>query len=209
MDGSHKYMCSQATRTCAPVLTAMLAAIALAGCANTSLPSLPPPNLMTGGLPTLPIPDLTLPQADFEPTGTPTQMYTRIARGAQICWFGGNGALKAKYIFYADAEPPSKGGQSEIVIHERDLTTPNPRGARAFRVLVSPAGDTATLVTENIKFPFETGQKMVADVRRWARDDLSCASSGHTTGWTPNMAPSTQPSPPAPKASPPVRQRDT
>jgi hypothetical protein len=182
--------------------------VMVGGCANSSLPPLPTANLVTGGLSGLPVPEFKLPDADAEPMGTPTQIYTRVARGAQICWFGGNGALKSKYIFYADAEPPSKGGQSEIVIHERDATTPNPRGARAFRVLVTPSGDNAALQTENVRFPLEVGQKMIADVRRWARDDLTCAGSGQTTGWTPEIKPPAAPAPPV-TPKPPIKPRNT
>ncbi len=66
--------------------------------------------------------------------GTPTDIYARVASGALRCWFGANGPLKATHIFNAEAAPPSDGGVAEIVVHERDLTSRDQRGTRAFRV---------------------------------------------------------------------------
>jgi hypothetical protein len=167
--------------------------------------------LTTGALATLAtaaVPEL--PQIDSDPIGPPTELYARIARGAQNCWFGGNGPLKSQYIFHADAEPPSKGGQAEIVIHEIDKSTPNPRGARAFRVTVTPSGDTSTVQSENSRFSLEVGQRMSADVRRWARNDLSCVAKGQTNGWMPQdkIAP-IAPVAPAPAKRKPAAQRET
>jgi hypothetical protein len=196
-------------------LALSLLATSLAGCAGNTLPTLEAPSLGAGlttgalaNLATAAIPEL--PQVDPDPIGPPTELYARIARGAQTCWFGGNGPLKRQYIFHADAEPPSKGGQAEIVIHEIDKSTPNPRGARAFRVTVTPTGDTSTVQSENARFPLEIGQRMTADVRRWARNDLSCVAKGQTNGWTPQdqIAPIT-PTPTAPAKKKPVAQRET
>ncbi len=203
--------------------TGVLALIiaSLAGCAGNTLPRLEAPSLgagltastalTTGALATLAtaaIPEL--PQLDSDPVGPPTELYARIARGAQNCWFGGNGPLKARYIFHADAEPPSKGGQAEIVIHEIDKSTPNPRGARAFRVIITPTGDTSSVQAENARFSLEVGERMSADVRRWARNDLSCVAKGQTNGWTPQdqIAP-IPPAPLAPAKKKPAKQRET
>src|SRR5262245_46643841 len=54
--------------------------------------------------------------------GTPTGVFTQVAQGALGCWFGANGSLKASHIYRAGAEPPAKGGDAEIVIHERDVS---------------------------------------------------------------------------------------
>lgn len=159
----------------------------LAACSNTaSLNSgadllKAPTGLVTSSVEALA--NVPLPKLDPDPVGSPTELYTRIARGAGVCWFGTHGALKATHIFHADAEPASRGGRSEIVIHEKDTKMPNPRGNRAFRVEIAPSGDNASLVIENSRFPLEVGQKMTADVRRWARNDLTCSDSVQTKGW--------------------------
>ena len=141
------------------------------------------------------IANISLPKADGDPIGAPIEIYTRVAHGAQLCWFGAHGALRATHIFHADAEPSAKGGRSEIVIHEKDASMPNPRGNRAFRVQITPSGDNAALDIENIRFPIETGHKMTADVRRWARNDLTCSDAASLKGWE---SQNTGPSAPAP-----------
>jgi hypothetical protein len=157
-----------------------------------------PTSLVTGAAETLAkIKPPTLPVADLDPTGSPTEIYTRVARGVTTCWFGAHGTLKPTHILHAEAEPPSRGGRSELVIHEKDLSLPNPRGNRAFRVSIIPTGETATLEVENVRFPLETGQQMRAAVRRWSRGDLSCADSAKTEGWA---ADNTAPEPAKPRA---------
>lgn len=153
------------------------------------------------------ISSIELPKADADPIGMPTEIYTRVAHGAQLCWFGTHGALKGLYIFHADAAPPSRGGLAEIVIHERDAQMPNPRGNRAFRVQITPAGENATLTVENIRFPIDAGQRMTADVRRWARNDLTCRDENNVKGWDAENAPATA-QPPA-KVTAKVRDRRT
>ncbi len=205
-----------------PSLTCLLAGLAVAGCSGGAGLLKSPAGLVSGTidskpatataqpvqtaqsfLPSLPaLPALpTLPAADSDPIGSPTEIYTRIARGATLCWFGTHGTLKGTYIFSADAEPPSKGGRAEIVIHERDPTMPNPRGNRAFRIQILPSGDNAKLEVENIRFPIDTGQAMTADVRRWARNDLTCAGAPQIKGWdAESKRPEASP-PPAPRKS--------
>ena len=145
--------------------------------------------------------NVSLPQADGDPIGSPIEIYTRIGRGAGLCWFGTHGELKRTHIFYAEAAPPAKGGRSDIVLHERDPNMPNPRGNRAFHIHITPAGDNATLEIENLRFPLEVGQRMTADVRRWARDDLTCSSAPATKGWDshPTPAPISPPTPVVPR----------
>lgn len=162
-----------------------------AGSALTS-----PGDLVTNGVEA--IANIPLPAADADPVGAPIEIYTRVAHGAQLCWFGAHGALKGSHIFHADAEPAAKGGRSEIVIHEKDASMPNPRGNRAFRVQITPSGDNATLDIENIRFPIETGRQMTADVRRWARNDLTCSAAGPVKGWDAQGATPGAPVPPKP-----------
>lgn len=187
-------------------LCALAATATTTGCSSTGSDLLKAPaGLVTAGAEA--VANVQLPKADTDPVGSPIEIYTRIGRGAGICWFGPHGELKATHIFHAEVAPPSKGGRSEIVIHEKDLSMPNPRGNRAFRVHISPHGDNAELEIENIRFPIETGQRMAADIRRWARDDLTCHDAAHTKGWDAKNAPP-QPDAPA-KPAPKARERKT
>ena len=174
---------NRVTRHLQKFIPVLAAGAALGACANGQDLLKGPSQLVTGAAATLAqLPTPTLPVADSEPTGSPTELYTRIARGVTSCWFGAHGALKGHYILHAEAEPPARGGRSELVIHEIDLAMPNPRGNRWFRVTITPGGDTATVESENIRFPIETGQSMRAQVRRWARGDLSCGDA-QIKGW--------------------------
>lgn len=108
------------------------------------------------------------------PVGTPTEIYTRVARGILKCWFGSNGPLKTNYKFYADAEPPSKGGGSQISIHTKDELTKDPRSIRAWRVGVVPGPDGTTLQIENIKLQAVVAEELEKDVRRWGAAEDGC-----------------------------------
>jgi hypothetical protein len=123
-----------------------------------------------------------------KPVGTATEIYARVARGANTCWFVGSGPgqagpLKKDYIYHAEADAPSRGGKAEIVIHNRDVGQPNPRGPKAYRINIDPDGEAASLKTENLKMPDAIGAAMTADVNRWAKGDQGCAGSSTVAGW--------------------------
>ncbi len=132
-----------------------------------------------------------------KPVGSATEIYARVARGANTCWFVGSGPgqagpLKKDYIYHAEADAPSRGGRAEIVIHVRDVGQPNPRGAKAYRINIDPDGsDAATLKTENLKMPDSIGNAMSADVNRWAKGDQGCAGNSTVAGWGTQQAPAT------------------
>jgi len=116
--------------------------------------------------------------------GTPTELYTRIARGALTCWFGASGPLKGEYMYHADADPPSKGGRSEITIRVKDKTASDPRSLRAYRVMIAP-GETGTVLDiENTKIPEPLASSLTSDVRRWAGDEEGCSAKPATAAWT-------------------------
>lgn len=123
--------------------------------------------------------------AEPEPEGSATELYTRIARGAMSCWFGGpTPPLKKDYIYHAEADAPSRGGKAEIVVHMRDPSQPNPRGAKAYKIKIDPKDETsATVVSENLKMPEPVATAMSADVARWSRGDPSCTGISNLTGW--------------------------
>jgi hypothetical protein len=171
---------------------ASLLAVTLAGCASTSAPT---SDSSASGLN---LPSLTsLAPTTGATTTTPaapsaTELYARIARGANSCWFG-SGGLKKNYIYNAEADAPSRGGKADIFVHVRDPAQPNPRGAKAFHVAIEPAGDTANVKTENLKMPEPIAAAMTADVQRWTKGDQGCASTSTASGWGPAPAAATQP----------------
>ena len=113
---------------------------------------------------------------DVSASGTPDAVYAVIAQKAMRCWFGPDGPLKSSHIFHADVSPPSdKGSTADIVLHERDTTQPTPRGARAFRILLTANGDTATHVEiSNSKLPDDLADALNSDVVDWMRGGDSC-----------------------------------
>lgn len=118
--------------------------------------------------------------------GSPTEVYTRIARGALTCWFGASGPLRQTYIYHADAEPPSKGGRSEIVIFAKDPSTTDPRALRAFRVSIAPSADRPEpqVGVENLKIAEPLATRLTADVNRWAANQEGCGEAPVTAGWS-------------------------
>lgn len=172
-----------------------LSGLGLAGCAGssgeTSSPSLALPSLTLPALPSLEQVAAIGAGTAGRPLGSATEVYARVALGANTCWFGGKGPLKKHYIYHAEADAPSRGGKSEITIHNRDPSQPNPRGAKAYKINIEPAGDAATLVTENIKMPAAFAAAMTADVRRWSKGDQGCAgaSTAAVAGWRPQEPP--------------------
>jgi hypothetical protein len=115
--------------------------------------------------------------AEAEVVGSPTEVYARVARGAMACWFGAAGPLKADYVYHAEAQPAAQGGKSEILIHERDRRSENPRGLKAFRVAIAPKAGTATLTVENLKLAEPQAKSMEKDVRRWAAGAIGCSEA--------------------------------
>ena len=156
-------------------LAILLSAPAVAGCSSggglttaaLSLPSLGPENQRPAVV------------------GSAAALYTRLGRGALTCWFGANGPLRGAYIYNADAEPPSRGGRAEILIHVKEMAAESPRGVKAFRITIEPAGDQASLAVENLKVPEPLAAKLKADVDRWAAGGVGCGEGGVTSAWSP------------------------
>lgn len=133
--------------------------------------------------------------------GTPTELYTRIARGALTCWFGASGPLKSGYMYHAEAAPPSKGGRSEIIIRIKDKDATDPRSLRAYRVAIAPGETGSVLETENVKIPEPLATSLGADVRRWAADDEGCSAAPASGDWSAGAKPPEQPAKTAQKAA--------
>lgn len=97
-----------------------------------------------------------------------------VARGALGCWFAANGPLKATHVFHADAAPPSRGGRAEIVLHERDASLSDQRGARAFRVGFESNAAGVRVNVAVIKLASALAELMVRDVEVWAKGGAGC-----------------------------------
>jgi hypothetical protein len=115
--------------------------------------------------------------------GTPTEVYTRVARGVLTCWFGASGPLKSGFIYHADAEPASKGGNSEIKILTRDPAAEDPRSIRAYLVAISPSDGKTKVEIENVRIPEPLASRLTADVERWSTDESGCGERPVTAGW--------------------------
>lgn len=122
-----------------------------------------------------------LPSNAPEFPGSSTTVYARIARGANICWFGPRGALDRTYIFHARAEPEAKGGMAEILVHER--FEQNQRGLKAFNITIGPKGEGAAVAVKNMKMPEAVAERMTADAYRWARGGVGCTAEA--SDWSP------------------------
>jgi hypothetical protein len=168
------------------------AASLLAACSGANLetgglklPAVAVPDLPKVDLTKVELPKVELPKAVPPVKGAPTEVYTRIAAGTLTCWFGAGGALKAGYIYHADAESPARGGRAEIVVHERDTTpgTKEPRGSRAFTVEISPDGETSKVVVENVRLPPPIAGPLQSDIERWAGGETGCAEHPTEATW--------------------------
>lgn len=129
--------------------------------------------------------------------GTPTELYTRIARGALTCWFGAAGPLKGGYMYHAEAAPPSKGGKSEIAIRVKDTSVGDPRSLRAFRIVIAPGETGAVVEVENAKIPEPLASSLTADTRRWAAAEEGCSAAPAAAAWTAGDKPAEPPAPAA------------
>jgi len=179
-------------------ISAMLAALALSGCAGNApqLPSLAIPTSSTESAAGPSSPTANPSGSTDAPPGIPvsgavgsaTDIYSRIATGAMACWFSVNGPLKKDYIFHAAADAPSRGGggKAVVTIHQRDLTAPNPRGPKAFVVEILPSGESSANVTvENRKMSDVYAAAMTDDISRWSKGEDGCHGPSTVAKWPP------------------------
>lgn len=139
-------------------------------------------------LPSLPVADfskLAVVGAPGEPSQislSSAEVYSRIARGANACWFGGRGRLAKTHILHADAAPSMNGGAVEMVVHERATDQPKPWGYKAFRVLLkesagfdgTPGGGGTSIAVENTRIADAEAARMRAEVFQWAAGTEGC-----------------------------------
>ena len=171
----------------ASVVIAAMAAACAGGAELPALPELPGSN------------DPTRAQ------GRVSDVYTLIARGARMCWFGADGALKETHIFHAALDPPSRGEMAEIVIQEIDRTQVSPWGRRTFRVRLTPADGATAIAVENIAMPDDLAASMRADVFKWTEGVMACSTRRQPAATAASAPPdqeSRMPTPPSTRPSP-------
>jgi hypothetical protein len=119
--------------------------------------------------------------------GSATDIYSRIASGANACWFAVKGPLKKDYIFHAAADAPSRGGKAVITIHERDPSQANPRGLKAYLVEILPTGEgLASVTVENRKMQEAYAAAMTGDITRWSKGEEGCSGPSTGAAWPPS-----------------------
>lgn len=120
-------------------------------------------------------------EAHHQPLSS-AEVYSRIARGANACWFGPRGRHSTSHILHADATPSMNGGGVEIVVHERAADQPKPWGYKAYRVLLNesagmdgtPGAGGTNIAVENSRMPDAEAQRMRAEVYQWAAGTEGC-----------------------------------
>lgn len=105
----------------------------------------------------------------------PSEVYTRVARGANQCWFGARGVLRDTHIFYGEAAATGKGPQAEIIVHERDRQGERPWGLKALRITMVGVGDETDVSITNLKMPDAETAQLSRDVLSWAQGSLECS----------------------------------
>jgi hypothetical protein len=157
---------------------ALICALAAGGadCSSSGTPTLSaaPGSVETGAIPQPPTPEHTAYERSIVVPGTPTDIYALVARGALGCWLAANGPLKSTHVFRADVAPPSQGGQAEIVVHERDASMRDQRGARAFQVKLQSEAGRVRVDMIVLRLAPSLAEPMLLDVEAWARGDTSC-----------------------------------
>jgi hypothetical protein len=151
----------------------VLAALA-GGCSANGMPTLqsllpPPPDtssLAAAAAPSVPT------ETSLSVPGTPTGVFAQVAQGVLGCWFGGSGPLKVSHVYRAEAEPPAKGGEAEIVIHERDLSLRDQRGTRAYKITFLGEGPGVRVTTMPLKMEAKLATAMARDVETWSKEGV-------------------------------------
>ncbi len=122
-------------------------------------------------------------------SGTPTGVFTQVAQGVLGCWFGADGPLKASHVYRAEAEPPAKGGEAEIVIHERDTALRDQRGPRAYRISFASEMGGVRVTPAALKLDLKLAEAMARDVEMWAKEGAKAGAGCQLRALFPPPAP--------------------
>lgn len=173
-----------------PLIVGVLAACALAACSTATLPTLP---------------KIEMPVVAYKEE--PSEIYSRLARGAMACWFSPNGPLKQTHAFHADVAPPSDNAGAEIVIHERDRAAPSPLSLRAYKITIARTPEGTAVAEQNFKLPESLAATMAQDIRRWAGGNLDCGVATPVAQPAPDARKGAQPVSPIPTSSTTAKKR--
>ena len=177
--------------------------LACAGCAGgPELPSLTAAGLLPSAS------SLTVGSIGGEASNQPfpsAEIYSRIARGANVCWFGPRGRLAKSHILHADADPSMNGGSVDMVVHERAVDQPKPWGYKAFRVILkesagldgTPGAGGTAIAVENTRIPDAEAARMRAEVFQWAAAIEGCRKDAALDKEEPEPAAAAPAPPPA------------
>ena len=115
-----------------------------------------------------------------EIVGRPEDIYQRIARHAQRCWFGPFGSLHKQYMMHADVPPPNSSSPVTITIHRRLADDRRPWGAGLLRLELT-GQSTTSLAFANIGLDPVRQDYLTAGLTRWAngRDDCGPEPPGN------------------------------
>ncbi|MGE0628041.1 MAG: hypothetical protein AB7O43_09485 [Hyphomicrobiaceae bacterium] len=165
---------------CHSVPAAMIAALSVASCAGGPSPPKLPPAVGPSSLVKLEAVSLVAEPQSF--SASSAEIYSRIAKGAMLCWFGAGGRLRDAYVFQASTTPAADGGGAEIVVHERAVNQPKPWGYRAYRIVLNETsgvtgGANTRIEIENLRMPDAMAQQMRHEVFRWASQNYSCSEA--------------------------------
>ena len=116
--------------------------------------------------------------------GETSEVYTRLARQAQSCWFKPGGLIKKSHMFYAEAAPNASGGKAEISIRRRRKN--GEPGEKAFIINLIPSGDNTLYSMRNITLDKNISARMIRDIKRWVNLELGCVPSTHKK-WKPKL----------------------
>ncbi|MEL6374764.1 MAG: hypothetical protein AAFR04_12445 [Pseudomonadota bacterium] len=162
-------------RSCALwLLAGFVLAVSLGACAG------PPSTAQIEALTTGPLLTVNAP---------PATVYERIARGAMACWFGATGRFKGSHVFFAKADPPERGGNAHILVHQRETSNARrrsnsngngnggaARGLVVLRININATSGRRSAVTLiNRKLKDEEVARVRAEVQRFTRGRMVCA----------------------------------
>ncbi len=104
---------------------------------------------------------------------SPVQLYSHIARQVRACWLSTRNPVLPKHVFRAKAGAGGASGrETKIEIHEQ---TPDlKRGLKAFTIDFQPRRGGTQIIAQNLKLPYDMGQKLVSDVGYWAQGGANC-----------------------------------
>jgi len=105
--------------------------------------------------------------------GTPREIYEKIARRAQLCWFGPFGSVHDRYMMHADVPPPSSSAPVTMAVHRRLADLKKPWGPALMRVKFS--GQTSTTLSfQNNGLERAVMTRMSRTITRWANGRKNC-----------------------------------